>query len=310
MEHGHGDDRLSVPTILRVVVVSYNSQRDLPSCLTAAVDAAHVFRIELVVVDNGSTDDSVAAAREAGAVVLTNSENLGFARAVNRGLAGASSGLVLLLNPDTRLTERSLGSMVALLKERDVAAIGPRLVTEEGKPNVEGYYLRRPTLRQALLFYTNLMRPFATSAARGRYLEDYSLDADVHSVDQVPGACLLTTVERLTEVGPLDERFPIWFEDVDWCERARRRGLRLLYDGAAEVVHPGGESFSGWPDVVKEIVFYRSMRSYFWKHMPVATPVLVVAVIIDRALRLMVTGRRHHSRFLAGYLSVRYRLPC
>lgn len=273
------------------------------------MEAARSFAVELVVVDNGSADGSVAVAREAGALVIENKENLGFARAVNQGLDGTAADFVLLLNPDARVKQGGLCRMVSTLGLEKVAAVGPRLTGKGGGSAGSGYYLKRPTLLQALLFYTYLLRPFATATARCRYLEECGLDDGVRAVDQVPGACLLTTGQCLAEIGSLDERFPIWFEDVDWCERARNAGFLILYDGVAEVEHLGGQSFRQWSGIVKEIVFYRSMRLYFWKHRPVVTPVLVVAVVVDRVLRLVMTRRRHHAQFLAGYLSRSYPLP-
>lgn len=292
------DDR---PT-LRVVIVTYYSAADLPQCLQALRSATVLFATTTVVVDNASADGSADAAAEEGVVVIRNATNVGFARAVNQGLRGVDEDLILILNPDVRLGTETVVALAEVLKDRLDAAAGPRLMDQEGNQATRGYYLRTPTLWQFLFFYTRLLGPLASQGRRCRYLEHCELGHQSAPVEQIPGAALLLTRHALEAVGPFDERFPIWFEDVDWCARARQAGMRLWYVGGAEACHIGGRSFLVWSKLEREVVFFRSMRIYFRIHQPVLAPIVATLTVVDRLVRLVVTRRLHHLGFLRGYL--------
>lgn len=227
---------------------------------------------------------------------------MGFARAVNQGLLGVNEDLVLILNPEARLWPETVVLLAKVLTDPLQAAAGPRLLDAEGNQGTQGYYLRTPTLWQFLLFYTRLLGPLASQDRRCRYLEHCELGEQTAPVEQIPGAALLLTRHALESIGLFDQRFPIWFEDVDWCTRARQAGMRLWYVGGAEARHIGGRSFLVWSKLEREVVFFRSMRIYFRIHQPVLAPLVVALTVADRLVRFVVTRRLHHLGFLRGYL--------
>lgn len=294
---------------LSVVVVTYNSRPLLERCLAALPAAADGFERDVVVVDNASTDGSAAAAGRTGARVIANARNRGFAVAANQGLAATGGELVLLLNPDVVLPPGSVGRLAARLRARGAAAVGPRTVDLDGRPNVSSYYLPRPDLAQLVLCYSRLLGRSGLARARRRRCGAAALGEAEALVPQIPGACLLTRREVLDRVGLLDERFPIWFEDVDWCARVDQSGGTLLYVGTETVVHAAGASFAGWQSPAKEAMFYRSLLLYFRKHAPLSWPLAWAVVVIDRVVRIVITRRPDHRAVLRWLLARRVPLP-
>lgn len=295
---------------LTVVIVSYNSAEQLPTCLASIGSAAPGLETTVVVVDNASQDSSAEIATSLGAEVIRHRRNLGFAAAVNAGVRAYPAGYVLILNPDVVLTDGSVAQLTGVLDTDDaLAAVGPAMVDENGAPNTDGYYLRHPTLRQVAIFYTRLLPFLATQRERCRTQVECGLAREHRDVEQVPGACLLTRAGVLDNVGLLDEDYLLWFEDVDWSWRARKAGYRLQYAGSITVTHEGGTSFVGWNSIAREVVFYRSMLTFFRKHDRRKVPAVVALVVVDRLARLVFTRRWYQAQFLWHYLRDSAALP-
>jgi len=223
--------------------------------------------MEVIVVDNASSDGSVEMVRAEFPQVrlMANEENLGFTRANNQGIAASRGRYVLLLNPDTEVLGDALGAMVDYMDVHpDVGALGPMLLNPDG--SVQSSRRRFPTLATALLestvFQWELSRD--NRILRRYYILDRP-DDEVQEVDWVTGACILMRREAIEEVGPLDEGFFMYSEELDWCRRARERGWKVVYLPTARVVHYGGKSSE---QVVPfcHIQFQRSKVRYFRKH--------------------------------------------
>jgi N-acetylglucosaminyl-diphospho-decaprenol L-rhamnosyltransferase len=194
------------------------------------------------VVDNASSDGSADVARDREAdVVIANDRNLGFARAVNLGLAACSSEHVLLLNPDAELGQAALASMRAVLREQTGAAIvapllrDPQGVTESGASRF-ATLTRRVGLCLPLVGRAPYFRP------QYRLLPDVCAAGRALDVDYVFGAAMLVDRAFLAAAGGLDERFFLFAEDEDICRQARAAGRRVLLDTRAVARHIGGAS--------------------------------------------------------------------
>ncbi len=220
------------------VVVTWNAESTISGCL-GSIRREGGDAIEILVVDNASTDGTLAAVlrTDTRAQFLSNNENVGFARAVNRGLAEATGDRVLLLNPDAVLLPGSLAALDAALDGSEgVAAAGPALVDERGR--LDFYAARNiPRIRDLLfegMFLTRVLRgvpPF------DRYLLGRWDHRSRRRVDCLSGACLLVAREAVARVGGMDERYFLFYEDVDWCQRFGRAGYLLLYVPEARVFH-------------------------------------------------------------------------
>ena len=225
-----------------VISVTYESGAEIEGSLRSLKGAGNVSRI--VVVDNASTDDSAAAAGRAGAdVVIQNGRNLGFARAVNRGLAQTEADLVLLLNPDARLTPGALERLCRDFDDEPGAVIAaPLLRNSAGCVSAGAGRLATVTRRVGLCMPGVGRLP--------SFRSEYSLPHDDRVVKRAVeigyayGAAMLLDRAFLVSIDGLDERFFLFAEDEDVCRQARRAGRRVLLDGRAVADHIGGASCS------------------------------------------------------------------
>lgn len=233
-----------------IVIVSYNTRGALERCLDAVVHSSSSLATTVIVVDNASTDGSVRLASAYESVtVISNPENVGFARASNQGIRAAlADGVdaVLLLNSDAFLAQDSLWQLVSfMLATPDAGICGPQLVFESGA--WQRSYGRTPSPWSALLDAVGVTS-LGRLAAAGLWAIRPSL-VRPRAVAYVDGACMLLRRSLLDEIGLLDEHFFFYLEDVDLCLRARERGWKVYYVPQSRVVHLRGES-SARRDVV------------------------------------------------------------
>lgn len=227
-----------------LVIVSYNTRGLLERCLGSVFDHAGSMAIEVHVIDNASLDGSAdAVASRWPSVKLTrNLENRGYAPACNQGLREARTPYVLALNSDALLHEGSLQALVAHLEALPAAgAVGPRLLNADG--STQWVCARRaPRLTTSLLLHSQITDrlPGLLGFALGTY--DPSWYERAGDVEVLSGACILFRRRALDDVGVLEDRLVLNYDDVEWCMRARRRGVGLRYEPAAEVTHLGGAS--------------------------------------------------------------------
>jgi GT2 family glycosyltransferase len=221
-----------------VVVVSHNSEAHLRACVEplVALDGVNV-----IVVDNASSDSSVARIEDLPLRVIESAENNGFAAGCNIGWHAGSSPYVLFLNPDARVGAAALDALVAVLQSRaDAGIVAPRIIGEDG---VTQYSLRRfPRLRstysQALFLHR--VAPSADWADEAiRRLGAYEHPA---AHDWVSGACMLVRRSLLEQLGGWDDGFFLYCEDIDLCRRTHDLGAEVRYEPAAVVRHIGGGS--------------------------------------------------------------------
>jgi N-acetylglucosaminyl-diphospho-decaprenol L-rhamnosyltransferase len=256
---------------LSVVIVNWNVRDLLRRCLHSVAESSKAetpkrLSVQVIVVDNGSSDGSVPMLRGEFPQIklIANEANLGFTRANNQGLSISDGRYALLLNPDTEVLDRALGEMVAYMDLHPaVGALGPQLIYADGR--VQSSRRRFPGLDTAFLEGTFLQQSFPRSRILSRY---YVLDRpenETQEVDWLVGACLLMRREALDQVGPLDERFFMYSEEMDWCYRAKGRGWNVVYLPAAQVIHHEGKS-SEQVLPVRHIQFQRSKVLFFKKH--------------------------------------------
>lgn len=234
----------AVDTSLAIVVVSYNTREKTLACLDSIPRGDAPTPPHVVVVDNGSSDGSAQAIREAHpeATVIEAGDNLGFARGVNRGVAAASERYVLLLNPDTLVLEGSLRALMefAVANPR-YGVYGGRTLRPDGSVDPSSCW-GAPSLWSLLSYATML-----STAFRGNPLLDpeslggWQRDT-VREVPIITGCLLLMERAEYERVGRLDERFFLYGEDAEFSLRAERAGLRPVIVPSAVIVHDVGAS--------------------------------------------------------------------
>jgi hypothetical protein len=252
---------------LTIVIVNYKV-RDLVRRLLASIyGQVKGVSFEVFLVDNASGDGIAAlCAREFPEVrVIQNERNLGFARANDQAIAAARGRHVLLLNPDTELREDAPSAMVAFADAHpDAAVVGCAIRNPD--QSIQRSVLAFPTLASQAMILLKLHHLFPRSGALRRYfLPDFEYGKDAR-VDQVMGAAFLMTRSGLDRLGPLDERFFIWFEEVDWCKRAKDAGFDVWYLSGPSVVHHGAQSFGQVFAPRRQRYYDDSLATYFLKH--------------------------------------------
>jgi GT2 family glycosyltransferase len=200
-------------------------------------------QVQVIVVDNASTDDSpTMIEQDFPDVVLIRSEvNLGFGRANNLGFQSALGRYIVLLNSDAFLSEGSLERSVAHMDADPRAGLGgARLTGRDGswQPSARMF----PTIFNDLIGLSGLAARFPQSRLFGRPDRTWANQGEAAEVDWVPGAYSIIRAETLAAVGPFDPRFFLYYEEVDLCKRIKQKGCSIWYWPDISVVHIGGES--------------------------------------------------------------------
>jgi N-acetylglucosaminyl-diphospho-decaprenol L-rhamnosyltransferase len=227
---------------LTAVIVNYNAGQELRAALQSIAQEMAGRTWEAVVVDNASTDGSSDYAWEFAPQtrVLRNTENIGFGRGINQGVAATSAPLILLMNPDCRLESGAIQSMRAELETRQRCAIaGPRVLDPDGSE--QGSARGDPDMLTGLFGRTGPLRLLLPSTALSRR-NVVNSGRDSATVDWVSGACMLVRRSAFDEVGGFDARYFLYWEDADLCRRLRARGYETRYVPAATAVHQVGQS--------------------------------------------------------------------
>jgi N-acetylglucosaminyl-diphospho-decaprenol L-rhamnosyltransferase len=223
-----------------IVIVTYNSESVIGECLDAVLKHP---RVHVVVVDNSSSDGTIAEVRKrTEARLIANAGNRGFAAANNQGFAALSDPLILMLNPDATLLD-GLEAMATAIQVQGVGAVGGKLVDVRGAVQ-KGFCVRRFPQALTLVFELlgiNRMLPGNPMNRRYRCL-DLDLDQE-QDVEQPAGAFFLVKRSVWEQVGGLDEGFyPLWFEDVDFTKQILHAGYRIRYVPEGIARHEGGHS--------------------------------------------------------------------
>lgn len=282
---------------LSVIIVNWNTKDLLSDCLHSVYKTASDLVIEVLVVDNDSTDGSVEMVRCDFPQVrlIENEENVGFARANNQALSVSQGRYALLLNSDAMVRPGSIRTLLSLADSEPRAGIvGAQLLNPD--ESFQASHTPFPTQGQEFLMLTGLGR-----LLRGRWYPSRGPDEDKgpQMVDYVEGACMLVRRRAFEEVGGLDEGYFMYAEEVDWCYAMRKNNWQVWYHPAAKVIHlGGGSSRNRRPE--READLYRSRVQFFRRHYgDRAAWVLkvqvygttAVKIVVNRLLRLVSGGR-------------------
>jgi N-acetylglucosaminyl-diphospho-decaprenol L-rhamnosyltransferase len=225
---------------LSVVIVTYNTAHVLTETFSALRLAAEGFKLNCIVVDNASRDDSAKIVRTQfpEARLIRNRVNVGFGRAHNLALPFLEGNYVLLLNPDAFVSPDTLLKTITYMdSEPRCGILGVKLVDRNGVLQPSARYF--PTPWNLFLARTGLKRFFNSV----RMVDDMAWDhASVRRCDWVPGSYYLVRKKVIEEVGLFDPRFFLYYEEVDHCLAAKRAGWEVVFYPDTKVVHIGGES--------------------------------------------------------------------
>ncbi|MFA5247683.1 MAG: glycosyltransferase family 2 protein [Patescibacteria group bacterium] len=261
---------------LSIIIVSWNVRECLKDCLSRIFLSQTDFFLEVFVVDNNSADETAAMVRADFPQVklIANSENRGFAKANNQAFRESIGRYALLLNPDTLSNEKTFNNLINWLDDNQQASISGCLLLDEDNKILK-HVRKFPTLFDQLVII--LKAPHIFPAVLNNYLrKDFNYSV-AQKVDSVRGGFMairretlskIIGEERLKKGELLDERYFLWFEEVDLCRSAHAVGLEVWYTPDTSCVDLVGASFSQLPRLNTQKYFRASMLKYFKKWHP------------------------------------------
>jgi GT2 family glycosyltransferase len=230
---------------LSVIIVNYNTKQLLDECLASLQEAvAPPGGMEIIVVDNASSDDSVTMVRQKYPTVqvIASEENLGFAKANNRGTAVATGHTLLFLNSDTRVScEALIQPFNYLQNHAEVGAITVKLIYPNGErdpDNHRGF----PTPWNAFCHFSQLGHFFPDKPAFNGYFQSFADFSRIHPVEVIAGSFMMMPTAVFNRLGGWDESYFFYGEDIDFCYRIHQAGGQIVYFPHVEVLHYKGAS--------------------------------------------------------------------
>jgi len=281
-----------------IIIVNWNTKEYLKRCLLSLRKQQDV-DFEIYVVDNNSIDGSKEMIRGEfpGVHTISNTVNRGFAGANNQALRFAKGNVIILMNPDIELqTNYDLRRIVDASAKRNSGILGPLLLNADLsiQPSVRSL----PTFFSLLLIMMKLHVLFAWLPSLKKYNCQSFNYKKPQEVQQVSGALFAISRDCLEKVGLLDERFWIWFEEVDYCKRARDAHFSVWFDPSVSVIHYGGQSFQQVIPRTRQAMFNASIRAYAKKHFSFWQ---YVALTLISPLSIALSYLTPHKRRLTSY---------
>ncbi|MFO0707242.1 MAG: glycosyltransferase family 2 protein [Nitrospira sp.] len=274
-----------------IIIVNWNTRPLLQACLRAVTRAVEGLAAQVIVVDNGSTDGSSTMVAEVFPQIelMRNVDNVGFARANNQACVRATGRYVLLLNPDTEVQPKAVSRMVQYL-DATPACAGVTAVLRNPDGSLQRYHKQLPRW-MSILWSETVLRNLspANRWLREFYMLDVPFDT-VTDVEQPPAACLMLRRSLFGREPIFDDRFPIFYNDVDLCRRLYDAGRPLRILPEAEVLHHGGAGGVGsLPDQGVADCLIGLVR-YYRKHEGVVAAALLWSVLTLNSLLVLSIG--------------------
>lgn len=291
-----------------IVIVNWNSGDQLKECVESVKKSSFDNSIlnKVVVVDNDSKDDSLELAQRLNydkLEIIKNSENLGFGKACNLGAKNSQSDFILFLNPDAMVYEDTFHKLFDYIEKNDnsdVVVYGAQLISDDG--NIQRTCARFPNLSNFLVKVLGLNK------INSKYFETYHLEEwnynETKQIDHVIGAFYVIKREIFNSINGFDERYFVYFEDLDLSKRVYDSGYKTIYLSEVQAYHKGG----GTSEQVKALRFFYSTRSsliYSFKHLGIFKSIIFMFFVyfIEPFTRtaFLVLKRSSFSEFLEQY---------
>jgi len=280
-------------SMMDVIIVNFKSTHQLLRCLESFAGETTRAPVKVIVYDNTVNNGIGFIEKKFPEVTIRHGgRNLGFAAAANKALLESGAPYVTLLNPDTIVLKGFFNSVLSYMENhRNVGITGPAVLNPDG--SIQGSARSFPTPLTGLFGRGSILTKLypKNQISRANILTDRSNGGSPIEVDWVSGACMVVRREAIDQVGPLDERFFLYWEDADWCMRMHQKGWKVTYFPEPRVVHYVGASSS--QRVFWSIVdFHKSAYKLFYKYskgwMRALSPIVAAALASRLILALII----------------------
>jgi hypothetical protein len=300
---------------LSVIIVSFNTKKLTKECLESVIKNTKGIRYEIIVVDNGSTDGSVAMLQKiqipkSKFQIIANKENLGFGRANNQGVEKAKGKYILLLNSDTKISDNVLGEMVSWMNAHPKAGVATCALrnTDNSLQGTGGYFPHLFKVFAWMFFLEDIpllgrmIKPFHPMHPRLTFCKGEGFFKNKHQQDWVTGAFLLTRKKIIDKIGLFDPDYFMYVEEVDFCFRVKLAGWQVWYLPQWSIIHFGGASSTRELPLLSE---YEGIKIFYKKHKPSwQMPILKLFLKGGALLRMLVFGFLKKPKLAKVYAKV------
>ena len=248
---------------ISIIIVTYNSEKEIVNCINSLLPQMLDLNGEIIIIDNNSNDSTIHLISELESEnisIIQNSDNLGYTIANNQGIQNAKGEYLFFLNPDTLVPNGVINNLLNKIQEdKNCGAIAPQLRFPNGR--IQNSCRRFPRRRDILYESIGLSKLFNNSK-EFNYWKMGDFDHKItRSVDQPAGAAIIIPKKIIEEIGLLDEKFPMFFSDVDICKRIWDAGYNIQFNTNSFITHMSGASV--YQKRIKMIV---SSHLSFWKY--------------------------------------------
>ncbi|HSV95142.1 MAG TPA: glycosyltransferase family 2 protein [Spirochaetia bacterium] len=276
---------------LTIVIVTFNSEKYIEKCIES-ISKSNIKKInyKIKIIDNNSSDGTsniIEKIKNNKIFYINNKKNYGFAHAVNQGISEQEGdGYVLLLNPDTVLEKESLLNLIKCAEINNAGICGGTTIDDYGKES--GSYFRKPNLMVGLFDFTNL-RKLCKDDRWHKYFYFQKKDNGKKSfpVDVVTGGFMLIDKKTINKIGLFDESYFMYLEDVDYCLKASKAGIKIFHTNMSKIKHTGGAS-SNNKDKIRHTSWLKSRKIYFLKHFGILENIIIQPVFLFDDLLILI----------------------
>lgn len=269
---------MSTTKKVSLVIVTYNSNKTIYDLLSS-IKAINNLIKEIIIIDNNSLffNKNKISKISQKIKIIQNKKNIGFAKAVNQGIKISKSDFILLLNPDTYLTDNSIiNTFNIILNDNNIGAIGGKILNEK---RINTYTANsKPTFLTGLFEFTNLKKIFPNNKFSNQFwIEKNKIISKPIEVSSLCGAFLIFRKKIKNELNLFNEKYFLYLEDTDFGIKIRNQGYKVIFDPNSQVVHIGGVSSNNkYKTDLKS--WYKSREIFFKKHLNIFASIILISI--------------------------------
>jgi len=275
--------------MISIIIINYNVKKYLIECLQSILESNTSIEYEIIIIDNNS-DESIEDIERIFDVnnfrIYFLQNNLGFSKAVNYGIKKSKGSHILLLNPDTLISNNTLQVLYNFIEEnKNIGICGCKVEYPDGTYQLSS---KRsfPYFDIALFRILKLDRLFSKNKYFGRYNYTYEDIDGIADVDAVSGSCMMFKKKLIDTIGLFDGRYFLYFEDTDFCYRAVKNNYRVVYNPNTKIIHYKRESFKN-SEYNLNYEFFKSLYYFYIKHYKEYNNFRLIKTFVKYILRLM-----------------------